>query len=120
MDYFNTFNALTTQQLQMETFKSEGNPTTYSKISDYQIVGNSTYYSMGGCDTGLMTEISVSDPEKAKLTRMESRTAADGSVLWTLVIPVGTQLDIRAYPMDNGIESGGLDILGLSASRRVS
>jgi len=108
MDYFNTFNALTTQQLQMETFKSEGNPTTYSKISDYQIVGNSTYYSMGGCDTGLMTEISVSDPEKAKLTRMESRTAADGSVLWTLVIPVGTQLDIRAYPMDNGIESGGL------------
>jgi len=109
MDYFNTFNALTTKQLQMETFNSEGTtPTTYSKISDYQIVGNSTYTSWAGCDTGLMTEISVRDPEKAKLTRMESRTAADGSVLWTLIVPIGTELDIRAYPMDNGTTSGGL------------
>ncbi len=109
MDYFDTFNSLTTNQLKVETFNSEGTtPTTYSKISDYQIVGNSTYYSLGGCDTGLMTEVTVRDPEKAKLTRMESRNAADGSVIWTLVIPVGTQLDIRAYPMDNGAESGGI------------
>ena len=72
------------------------------------MVGNSTYYSLGGCDTGLMTEVSVRDPEKAKLTRIETRTSADGSVLHTFVIPVGTELDIRAYPMDNGAESGGL------------
>lgn len=109
MDYFNTFNALTAHQLKPRTFKSEGTtPTTYSKISDYQMVGNSTYYSLGGCDTGLMTEVSVRDPEKAKLTRIETRTSADGSVLHTFVIPVGTELDIRAYPMDNGAESGGL------------
>ena len=57
MDYFNTFNALTAKQLKMETFKSEGTtPTTYSKISNYQICEFHLYF-MGGCDTGLMTEI---------------------------------------------------------------
>ena len=95
--------------MKKEEYKSDESPTpTYTKTSDNHIYAQSSYNAAGfACNVALMTEITIENPEHAKMSRIEQTTIGDGTQSWTLWVPVGTRLTLRAYPMDDGAEQGG-------------
>lgn len=109
MDYFDIFNTISSNSLKKEEYKSDESPTpTYTKTSDNHIYAQSSYNAAGfACNVALMTEITIENPEHAKMSRIEQTTIGDGQQSWTLWVPVGTRLTLRAYPMDDGAEQGG-------------
>jgi hypothetical protein len=119
MDNFTPFDSLTLRGFNApQTFAAESFSTSYSAPASYVLRGKSAY-AVGAsgwfwewskkCNTALATEIQVEGEENARLSRVDTSLMADGTKLYTLVVPKGANLRIQGIPLDTGAKDGNFN-----------
>jgi hypothetical protein len=120
LDNFTPFDSLNLHSVSTpKSFSAESFSTSYSAPSSYVLRGKSAY-AVGAsgfnplewskkCNTALATEIRVEGEDNARLSRVDTSLMADGTKLYTLVVPKGAQLRIQGIPLDTGAKDGKFD-----------